>query len=171
MCHVIATCLIYCYVFLVPGLISYYFTTSCFVVSFHSAMASETSILSGNTGTIDDVNDEDDADDTVSTGSFLCPVCEKQLASDDARWQHGSTEHISRRTCFPFSHHAFRRNTGANSGCSSQKCPRGRVVWIQGTAVVWGVTKICSRMVESVMEMAWFFPEIHNSININFWFY
>ena len=58
------------------------------VFSFHFAMTSETSSSSGNTeiAISDDDDDDDDANgDVADTRVFLCPICEKGLASDNAR--------------------------------------------------------------------------------------
>ena len=63
-------------------------------------MTSETSSSSGNTEiAISDYDDDDDDanGDVADTRAFLCPICEKGFASDNARWQHVNVEHISRR--------------------------------------------------------------------------
>ena len=63
-------------------------------------MTSEMSSSSGNAeiAISDDDDDDDDANgDVADTRAFLCPIREKGLASDNARWQHVNIEHISRR--------------------------------------------------------------------------
>ena len=52
------------------------------------------SVPSSSSGSVvfDDGDDDDDDANLPATGagsrSFLCPICEKCLASDNARWQH-----------------------------------------------------------------------------------
>ena len=78
-------------------------------------MTSETASSSGNAEIAISDDDDDVNGDVADTRIFLCSICEKGLASDNARWQHVNVEHISRRA-FPSA--AFLKKHGRNL-CSS----------------------------------------------------